>query len=364
MTTPFCMVPFTRCFVTPDGKFRNCCNTRPTITYNDSFHSWWFNNQNFADFKNTLLSNSFPKECKSCELSEITSGESFRTAINDQHKTYSRYPKDWCIMFGNTCNLSCWTCSENFSSQIEAQKRSLGLLSADFVSPNKQFAERWPMIKQAVLESFKHTDIVCLNLLGGEPMYNTLLLDFLTELVNLDLAKRTRLEITTNGTVINYSVHNLIAKDKWNYVSVIISLDSVGKKVEWLRYGSKWNNIVKNAAKHKSNVNYLEFACTVSILNVLDLPDLYDFCTAINTKITFNILSEPYYMSLTSWDGKKPNVDYEQYNKRELTEYLKLIGKSPVAGSKDKLLNYINTMSQVRQPLESFNTELHDFLTS
>ena len=154
MNQPFCTVPFVRAFVLPDGRYRECCATEPQIeSTHRNFDLWWNQDQRLQQFRNAMQTGIWHSACDHCRLQEVN-GTSFRTAVNQANPTVNaRHPREWSIMFGNTCNLSCWTCSEKFSSTIESHKRTLKLLDADWINPNQMFEEAWPALRQQIKRS-------------------------------------------------------------------------------------------------------------------------------------------------------------------------------------------------------------------
>ena len=124
---PFCVVPFVEAFSGDGSAFRNCCATNPSIASlpGQNFQQWW-QDPRLLEFRHQMLSNRWPTECESCQIQEANSGASMRTAINQAvgiDKNFGRWPSRWNLKFGNVCNLSCWTCNENFSSVIAQHKK-------------------------------------------------------------------------------------------------------------------------------------------------------------------------------------------------------------------------------------------------
>ena len=362
---PFCTVPFVKSFVMANGTFRDCCATEPNIIshVDESWQEYWNDNNEFQDFKKELYKNDFPKACESCKIQEQTQGRSFRTSVNKENPTVNfQYPRDWNIGFGNVCNLACWSCNERFSSTIYKDKRKLNLLPADFQDPNAKFNARWPKLKEQILHSYDYHEVVTLTLFGGEPTYNPIVIDFLIYLVDQGLSLRTKLEITTNGTRTNKKLMKILNTKFWNHVFVIISADAVGKKAEWLRHGCDWNEVLSHIDFYKTSVNYTEIHCTLSILNIMDLLEVYDMATNRSIRLVIIPVLDPEYMNLTKWDGPMPPIDRHQFEIRGLIKYLDMIGTDAQIGNQTKLCNYIDSLASIRLPLKDYNPALHSFL--
>jgi organic radical activating enzyme len=358
---PFCVVPFVEAFSGDGSAFRNCCATNPSIASlpGQNFQQWW-QDPRLLQFRNQMLLDQWPTQCQSCQIQETTSGSSMRTAINQTvcvDKNFGRWPSRWNLKFGNVCNLSCWTCNENFSSVIAQHKKKIGILPANFIDPEQAFIDLWPDLEQNVLASYDYHDTVTLTLLGGEPMYNSSLLVFLSKLIDLGLAPRTRLEFHTNGTKFN---SKLFMSNTWNHVCVFLSLDAVGKKAEWLRHGCEWNNIEQNVDLFKLACNYIEVHCTLSVLNINDLPALSEFCQGYNLPLKISVLSNPQFMSLTKWP-KNSNLiaNSEQLKQSGFEFYWNMIGSEPDQNCIERLRQQVSQFSPVRHNLKDYDNNLY-----
>jgi MoaA/NifB/PqqE/SkfB family radical SAM enzyme len=351
-----CTVPFVRAFVLPDGSFRDCCATTPfTIERDKSFVQWWTQDDRLNAFREQLQTGEWPEACASCRIQEQNSGESFRTAMNKANPVVSRpHPREWSISFGNVCNLACWTCTEDFSSTIEAHKRKLNILPEGWTSPNEQFAQRWPDLHDQILASYDHHPTVTLSLLGGEPTYNPIVVNFLLGLVDAGLSRRTRLEITTNGTKSNARLMQVLDRSNWKHICVFVSIDAVGEKAEWLRYGCSWADVDANTRQYATSAHWTQIHTTVSMLNIDDLPAVHDYAQELGVKHVIMPLAQPSYMSLEAFDGHWVSPHLEQYGQRGLLGYVGLVGTRRQPGAAQQLKDYVNKFSN-RKPFDKLS---------
>ena len=356
MKQPFCAGPFTQTFVLPNGDFRECCNTDPQIVSSASWPSWWTKDQRLIDFRNQLKQDQWPAACVACKKEEESTGKSFRTALNKDF-TIAEYPSRWAVMAGNTCNLACWSCHEEFSSKIEDDKRKLGILPIEFINPRSQFKDKWPELKQHILDSYLHHEIVTLNFMGGEPTYNKTIAEFLKYLVDNNLSNRTKLELITNGT----GAPALFDKRYWHSTYIAISVDAIGKKSEWIRYGSKWDEVAANIKFYNENSSYTELHCTLSILNILAYPELKQYANNTGIKLVTNLLQQPRFMSIMSWD-KPVELDMKQFEELGLTVYSDLLGSNPNNGSSIALQKRIEQLGKNRMSLDDYYPELAELI--
>ena len=358
--TPFCKVPFLVGFTDIDNRYRDCCSKRPRL-YSDpdqSFQEWWKSDELNKFRKDMMETTEFPPACSSCKIAEQDEGNnfsSFRTAVNKWGHTDHTHPAGWNLIFGNICNLACWSCHEGSSSVIFQHKKRAGLLSGKDQSENN-FKKIWPDLRENVLKSYEHHDTVNLTLLGGEPLYNKTVIGFLQELVDMDLAGRTRLEFHTNGTVYPYKIFSKDNKSLWQHVCMFISLDAAGSYAEWLRYGCDWNKVDKIVDSLISSSDYVEIQCTLTVLNINQLQELSSYAEGKNIKLQISVTDEPDFMALKNWDLPRESLLVnKQYDQFQL--YYDLIGTDPKPGSSDRLKDYIRKFDGVRKPLSAFDKE-------
>ena len=358
--SPFCKVPFLIGFTKNSNRYRDCCSKQPNLSSNENqnFQQWW-NSDELNKFRQQLLDKQdFPLECASCKIAEQHQGNSFRTAINKWNNVDYSHPAGWNVNFGNTCNLACWICDEASSSVIFQHKKRAGLVSGKDQNNNK-FEKLWPDLKKNILKSYEYHETVTLTLMGGEPLYNKNVIHFLTELIGLNMAHRTRLEFHTNGTVYPYKIFPKKQISPWQHVSTFISLDAVGSYAEWLRYGCKWNEVDKIVDSLIETVDYTEIHCTLTVLNINHLQELKSYAENKKCKLKIHTTENPDFMSLKNWDLPMDSLLVNKTNDK-FKLYYDLIGTTPKTGSSENLKNYIRKFDGIRKPLSYFDKTFAD----
>lgn len=358
-----CAVPFVKSWVNQDGGFRNCCVADPQIhsTPDQSFDEWWTSNE-LINFRQQLIADTLPPQCHRCTLKESVQQESIRLAVNksvDFDNIDFLWPSRWDVQLDNKCNLACWTCSEDSSSLILAHKKKINILPAAATNSSKNVEKTWKTTKLNILKSYKIHDTVTLTILGGEPLFNKKFLYFLQELIDLNLSSRTNLEIHTNGTFYSTNLELILSKKLWNHICMFVSVDAVGHKAAWLRYGSTWSTVAKNIKKFQELVSYTEVQCVLSLLNINDLVSLDAFCRQQAIKLQITTLANPVFMRLEHWYLDKTLL----CNKQELDNagfinYYNLLGSAPDKEMYEKLRSYITSFDAIRHPLKNFDVQL------
>ena len=102
------------------------------------------------------------------------------------------------------------------------------------------------------------------------------ILDALIEKKNFDA----RLTYSTNLTVLSYKNKNVL--DYWKQLTnllVMVSLDAMDERAEYLRSGTNWSELLANILTVKSVIPHvqLKIASVFSVYNALHLPDLQQF---------------------------------------------------------------------------------------
>lgn len=358
-----CAVPFTKSWTDSYGHFRNCCVADPQISSRpgQTFVQWWDSTE-LNSFRESLKESALPAPCYKCAFKESNHAESFRTVVNkniDFDNINFSWPNSWDIEFGNKCNLACWTCNETSSSLIMQHKKKIKILPESFKDPEIEFVKNWENIRLNFLKSYNMHDVVTLTAVGGEPMFNKKFLLFLQELIDLGLSARTKLEIHTNGSYCNTGIEKLLSRQLWKYICVFVSVDAIGTKANWLRYGSDWNKIESNIKKIQKLANYVEIHCVLSLLNINDLVDLKDFCNQSDLKLQVTPISRPEHMRLDVWHLDRDLLcNKQQLIESGYGEYYDLLGSKPDEKMYTRLQNYIKSFDAVRRPLRDVDSKL------
>lgn len=294
----------------PDGRIRPCCQTAADYSKPMSEMS---NPNRFADLKTSIR----PAACKICWENEDQGLPSYR--IINQFANTSSGIKYLDFRHSNHCNLKCRYCGPHFSNQWAKElKHSLILkkTSLDF-------------------DRLITADLEDVYWCGGEPLIMADHYNFLEKIINLNLSKKISLRYNTNLTVLDYKDVNIVELwKKFKSVNVSISIDSIGESLSYIRSGCNWETIKSNVerlsqiSQHSSNIK-INFAPTVSMLNIWFLPELFEYAAAHNIKVNINnILQGPDYLSLYAipvqlQESARKKIDlFKSYISKEQYVYL------------------------------------------
>jgi len=160
------------------------------------------------------------------------------------------------------CNFACQTCWPEASSRVAQYHHQAGLI--DIKSVNSNSYDNFDF-----LLPIKHQirDVV---LLGGEPFYDKSCRKFLTWAQDNLTAN---IMMFTNGSQIDFDFLKLYP----GKLTLIFSIDAVGQPAEYIRFGTDWNQVIKNYQEVKKYTNIdVRVNITCSVYNYAHIKDVID----------------------------------------------------------------------------------------
>jgi len=224
----------------------------------------WHQHKDLIQARDQLSNNEWPKSCIDCQTVESQGRQdSVRLGGSNAYNDFSNQDITLEIRPGNVCNFACQTCWTPASSRVAQFYRQAGipdpykeliknnLTNFDFLLPIKD------RLKKIIV-------------LGGEPFYDPNCLDFLRwslSNTNADLMA------FTNGSVIDLNLLN----NSDRKFTLIFSLDAVGRPAEYIRFGTKWDEVISNF-KLMCDFNNVEVRVniTTSVYNFYYFTDVID----------------------------------------------------------------------------------------
>ena len=188
------------------------------------------------------------------------------------------------VCFDNLCNIKCITCNPYYSSQHISEWEKLdkfnvrGLTKKYFTTMLDQGSSKLAMIEDTISNS--SFSKLRLEIFGGEPLINPVVLKFIAWLAASDYAGITELVITTNGT----TSLRVIESELQHFKRVLIqfSVDGVDEVFDSMRYGANFDKMKGNVDHFRAltqlhdNLNY-GFNFTLSWLNADSFLPYYNW---------------------------------------------------------------------------------------
>lgn len=336
-----------------DGVIRPCCAWTVDEKWKKENHyskitdiENWHNSPQVLEKRKMLERGEWPTNCVKCQHAEESGrDDSMRGNGNNAYYDYSEKDITIEIRPGSVCNFACQSCWPDASTRVKHFMDKAGLIDKNEVDAASitDFEFLTPV-------SHRIKDIV---LLGGEPFYDKNCLKFLnwaTENINANIM------IFTNGLYIDY---NFIEKYK-SKITLIFSIDAIGRPADYIRYGSQWEKVKENYYKTRKYENTeVRVNITTSAYNFCYLETLLDFFkNDWPDLITFGYASEP-HLQPDVIPIEKRSVIVES-----LERIPEKIWKSNI--HKDQQHNTSNSINSIINSLKtnSFNIEQYDYFCS
>lgn len=321
-----------------------CCTFQPGKEYREKFNvantsiEQWQSSDELQRLKTQLDNNEWPAECVRCEKIESAgrrdsvrlNGESAYSTLADGEYVLEIRP-------GNVCNFACQTCWPRASSRVQNFYRKANI---DFIASDSSAIDY--EILNPIKNKIKHVAV-----LGGEPFYDPQCKKFFSWMETNRV--KANYIIFTNGSELDRSF--LQSTD--NIITLVFSLDAVGRPAEYIRFGTQWQKVLDNFnfAKTLPNVN-VRVNVTQSPYNYFYFPDLIEWlCEDWPEVVTFGIayISEHFTNNRVA-AGVFPLSQRSQMIKR-LQKCVSVLRTSEIP--KDQKSNAVNAVLDVVKELET-----------
>lgn len=263
---------------------------------NGSIDNLW-NGPELVALRKAFLNGEQPKECNWCWSEESVGVKSFREKYNKIHpsqpdSTIANPPTHYDLKLSNVCNLKCRMCTPMASSSILKEQKLQGYTfeDADYYLSNKIMGTA----NEAIFMSWL-PNIQSIELTGGEPFTSNENKQLISMVANSQYAQNISILITTNGT--QYNQKTVSDLKKFKHVTISISVDDLGSRLEYARHGSKWDTI-KNNMNLLAKDFYVQVYCTINNYNIFYLDELYQYCLSNNIAYCRGFLHEPEMLSI------------------------------------------------------------------
>jgi len=307
----FCMYPWITLHAYPTGEAYPCCHAemKPGIVGNckeKTLAEIWVDKP-MQKLRADMLSETPNPTCGRCYEQEESGFFSGRQSANKHHghqvgklATTPFEMTYWDIRFSNLCNLKCRSCGHIFSSQWYQDQAKLAGPKWKEQNSVLNYAGRTETDMWTQL--IPHLDYVeQIYFAGGEPLLMVEHYNILKELIARG-RRDVRLIYNTNFTHTDLKGESVF--DLWNQfnsVAVGASLDSSGRRGEYIRKGTDWAVIEQNRRDMLAICPQVDFyiSPTLSIMNVMHLPEFHrDWVEKGLLKpqdLNVNILQDPTY---------------------------------------------------------------------
>tara|TARA_Y100001937_G_C7128502_1_gene336036 strand:- start:736 stop:1899 length:1164 start_codon:yes stop_codon:yes gene_type:complete len=298
---------------------------------NDSLEKVW-NSEYMKKVRLAMKNGEVLNACSKCIQQEERGYGSMRTERNKE-KNLAKLTEDGQIglphsmelHFGNVCNLKCKMCGQDYSNQVGKEILEIGEKDKDFLNWVKEQSgnvNNWTnnlsveytwfqnkKVKDRLIE-YVSKNITLLTIIGGEPTVIPEFYELLDYCYNKNTIQNKHVTIVTNLTNTNPKMTDWLSKMKgW---TIWASMDGVGDITEYIRYPSKFKQVIKNVnfykkLLHEHGNGSITFSPAVQLLNIHQLDEMLELFIGIadgNWENQFNVswLSQVWYPRICNYD--------------------------------------------------------------
>ena len=331
----FCMYPWIHMNTSPNGEAMPCClwnyDVKMGSVKEHTIKELW-NGDSWKQLRRDMLDEKSSPGCSRCYGEERAGFFSNRQSANKHHGhhiTRVRETKEdgtldrfemtyWDIRFSNLCNLSCRSCGHIFSSSwYQDQVKILGKSWGEKYKPLFWAGRHETDMLEQLMEHIDYVEQIYFA--GGEPLMMDEHYHILEE---LERRKKFNVRLVYNTNFTKTKLKNRQVFDYWkkfNSVSVGASLDAMGPRAEYIRHGTKWQDIEANRRMMLEICPGVDFyiSPTLSILNAYHLPDFHkDWVEKGLLKpedLNINLLQDPKWL--------RADIATPEYKKKIVEKY-------------------------------------------
>ena len=310
----FCMMPWVHMHFWPNGNAFPCCISNSSIgNTNEQTIAQIWNSNDLRKIRRHMLMEKPSTACQRCYDLEAGGVSTLRQHSNknfahhlDQvlttHKdgTVAEVSMAYLdVRFSNICNLRCRTCSHDLSS---SWYDDAVLLDPQYNKPRIMNINHTGNFWAQLVPYLDQTEEVYFA--GGESLLTEEHYRILDHWISIGHTN-VRLRYTTNFTNLHYKQRDIF--ELWQHfkdVRVAASLDANHARGEYLRKNTVWSQIVKNREYMQAVAPeiYFEITPTVSLMNILHLPDFHREWTELGlldiNNVRLNVLTWPMHSSI------------------------------------------------------------------
>jgi sulfatase maturation enzyme AslB (radical SAM superfamily) len=257
-----------------NNRYKPCCLYQADSWPKEQSLQQYWRMQPLQDLRNNLKTGVQDVGCRACWQLESLGQTSMRQSINVSRQVdpdVDPVIRQVKLITGKTCNLSCMMCFSTVSTSYQ----SLWGNKLEWSLPaNRQWELEYDSAMDAYIRS--HADqLEFIEVLGGEPLFSKRFLDLVEHLAATGAANHLTLYVITNGTLLTQEM--IASFKKFKKTVFVVSVDGVGPVNEYQRWPSSWSQVQSHLEILQRDFD-VSINPTVTAVNILGLPDLYEYC--------------------------------------------------------------------------------------
>jgi len=291
MSQVYCKSPWTALFIHTDGQVKTCCaGTHALGNLNENTIEQILASEKLENIKKEIIAGKIPDYCSYCQKNEQQSGTSQRQYFEQFHVS-SADPQHFSLQtvdvrWNTLCNLGCAYCNEDWSTTWQQIK---GIpIKPMYHDYYQGFLDYLSKSKQTI-DNF--------ILAGGEPLLhkqNIKMLEQSKDDIVVDVI--TNLSVPLESSPVFRELKNK-KNVRWQ-----VSMDNIGDRFEYVRYGANWQQIIDNinTLLRLSNhvVTLFPLYCIYSATGIKEFMQL---AKKLGVGVTWQKLNMPDYLNVNNF---------------------------------------------------------------
>jgi len=308
----FCSSPWFHLRLTYDGTFESCrWSNAPTVGINvcDTTVMQYYNSTEMRQLRTDMLNGVTVAGCSNCHYEDSfgkLSGRSrqlnksavaldnfdltVRSSPHYDRFLYSAehdgaadyYPTDLQIDLGNVCNSACIMCSPESSSLLTQDYKKLYKINPKQFANPKSYTSwtRDPvLLDRVVSEIAAIPNLKYIHFLGGETLYDPAFYAICERLIAAGVAKNIIVGTTTNGTLYDARIEQLITQFQEFHLG--ISIETVTHLNDYVRYPGNITDIKDNIehflALRDNSKLYVSLRITPNVFTISEIDLMFEY---------------------------------------------------------------------------------------
>jgi hypothetical protein len=232
----------------------------------------------------------------------------------NNHGLTTRKIIDWQIDLGNYCNSACVFCSPHSSSRLASEFKTIGIIAE---TPPSAWCNDPILLEKFIKDLTSSTNTRYVHFIGGETLITPAFEKILLALIDAKLASKVAVGFTTNLTVWNNHIIELLKQfEQVNLGLSIETLTTVNDYVRWPSEHSEVKNILEKWIELGRDLNWLmQLRITPTCLTVHELDTVYEYAWKNQISIeSCNFLDNPDFLRISVLPRQQRNVAVKKLN--------------------------------------------------
>jgi organic radical activating enzyme len=314
------------------GQLIHCCKFKPIHLNPEELkslgHTYFDLNSKTIKARQDLNNGIKTPACSDCWEYEDQNLTSFRQLSNES--LYLPNMISMNLQVSSLCNLSCFYCAPNLSSSIMKYKSWVHGITGDIIDSQVTIDNSITLthITNFIKHSIGDYNRILLSITGGEPFIMENFEQDLMALAETFLSKNENntvdIVLSTNSAVKPEKIlkfyENLNSNPYRNRIklTIMVSIENIEERAEYVRYGLKWKTFEENFKIHCDNADQIDMRMTLNAFSVVNMLDYVKYFSQYNVRFFYNYVNQNFYRMNILDDRFKPEIikveDYVRSN--------------------------------------------------